>query len=155
MGTLRNRIGTALKQAMRDKDQITLSTLRLINAAIKDRDIAARVEGVEDGVSESEVQKILAKMVKQRRESVRAYEEAGRLELAAQEEAEIAVIEGFLPRQLDEKETARAIDAAIAATGADSIRDMGKVMGALKEAHTGQLDFAKVGALVKDRLCAG
>ena len=101
------------------------------------------------------MQKILAKMVKQRRESVRAYEEAGRLELAAQEEAEIAVIEEFLPRQLDEAETLKAIDTAIAATGADSIRDMGKVMGALKEAHTGQLDFAKVGGMVKDRLCAG
>ena len=154
MGTLRERISTAMKQAMRDKDTVALSTLRLINAAIKDRDIAARAEGGDEGVSDADVQKILAKMVKQRRESVRAYEEGGRLELAAQEEAEIAVIETFLPRQLDEVQTAKAIDAAIDSTGASSIRDMGKVMAALKEAHSGQMDFGTVGPMVKNRLSA-
>ena len=155
MGTmpdLRTRIGTALKQAMRDKDTVTLSTLRLINAAIKDRDIAARTAGEDAEVPDSEVQKILARMVKQRRESVKAYEEGGRLELAAQEEAEIAVIEEFLPRQLSEAEVAKAVDAAIAETGADSIRDMGKVMGALKERYNGRMDFGAVGPMVKDRL---
>lgn len=155
MGTLRARITTSMKQAMRDKDTVALSTLRLINAAIKDRDIAARAEGLEDGVGEAEVQKILAKMVKQRRESMRAYEEGGRLELAAQEEAEIAVIETFLPRQLDEEETAKAVDAAIQSTGASSIRDMGKVMAVLKSAHAGQMDFGAVGPMVKNRLSAG
>lgn len=154
MATLRARITTSMKQAMRDKDTIALSTLRLISAAIKDRDIAARTENADDGVSDAEVQAILAKMVKQRRESVRAYEEAGRLELAAQEEAEIAVIETFLPRQLDEAQTAKAIDAAIESTGASSIRDMGKVMAVLKEAHTGQMDFGAVGPMVKNRLSA-
>ena len=154
MGTLRERITTSMKQAMRDKDAVALSTLRLINAAIKDRDIAARAEGGDDGVSEADVQKILAKMVKQRRESVRAYEEGGRLELAAQEEAEIAVIEHFLPKQLDEAQTAKAIDAAIESTAASSIRDMGKVMAVLKEAHSGQMDFGAVGPMVKNRLSA-
>ena len=92
-------------------------------------------------------------MVKQRRESVRAYEEGGRLELAQAEEAEIEVLEAFLPKQLDEKETAAAIDAAISATGACSVRDMGRVMAELKARHSGQLDFARVGPAVKDRLC--
>ncbi|MCH2168931.1 MAG: GatB/YqeY domain-containing protein [Oceanicola sp.] len=152
---LRTRITTAMKQAMRDKDQVSLSTVRLINAAIKDRDIAERVENPEGKVSDSEVQKILAKMVKQRRESVKAYEEAGRLELAAQEEAEIAVIEEFLPRQLKDEEVGKAIAAAIADAQAASIRDMGKVMGLLKQRHGGQMDFGAVGPMVKDHLSAG
>ncbi len=97
---------------------------------------------------------ILAKMVKQRRESVRAYEEGGRLELAQREEDEIAVIEGFLPRQLDEAETVRAIDEAVAETGATSIRDMGRVMGALKARYAGRMDFGAVGPRVKERLSA-
>jgi uncharacterized protein YqeY len=152
MTDLRSRIGTALKQAMRDKDAVTLSTLRLISAAIKDRDIAARTEGEDAEVSDAEVRKIMARMVKQRRESVKAYEEAARLELAAQEEAEIAVIELFLPRQLGEEEVAKVIASAIEETGAQSIRDMGKVMGVLKERYGGQMDFGAVGPMVKDRL---
>ena len=149
---LRNRISAALKQAMKDKDADRLSTLRLINAAIKDKDIAARAEGQDDGVDEAAVLAILGKMSKQRLESARAYEEGGRLDLAERERAEVGVIEEFLPQKLNEAETAAAIDAAIAETGAEGIRDMGKVMAVLKAKHTGQLDFAKVGPTVKDRL---
>ena len=152
---LRDRIGEALKTAMREKDAARLSTLRLINAAIKDRDIAKRGEGgdgADDGVDGDEILQILGKMVKQRHESVRAYEEGGRLELAEQERAEIGVIEDFLPRQLDESETAAAVETAIAETGATSIRDMGKVMGALKAKYAGQMDFGTVGPMVKARL---
>ncbi len=150
--TLRTRITDALKQAMKDKAADRLSTLRLINAAIKDKDIAARATGNDDGVAESEVLAILGKMAKQRLESARAYEEGGRLDLAEHERAEIEVIEEFLPRQLSEDETAAAVDKAIADIGAESIRDMGKVIGALKSQYTGQMDFGKVGPMVKDRL---
>ncbi len=151
---MRERIATALKQAMKEKQADRLSTLRLINAAIKDRDIAARGDGEEGGVGDAEVLAILGKMAKQRQESARAYEEGGRLDLAERERAEIAVIEEFLPRQLSDKEVRKAIDAAIADIGADSIRDMGKVMGALKAKYTGQMDFGAVGPMVKDRLSA-
>lgn len=149
---IRSQIQDALKTAMKAREAERLSTLRLINAAIKDRDIALRGEGNDDGVSDAEVLGILGKMVKQRQESARAYEEGGRLELAQQELAEIKVIEDFLPRQLDEAETAAAIDAAIAETGAESIRDMGKVMGVLKSKYTGQMDFGSVGPKIKDML---
>ena len=149
---LRASIMAATKQAMKDKAANRLSTLRLISAAIKDRDIAARAEGNDDGVNESEILSILGKMVKQRQESARAYEEAGRLELSEKELSEIDVIEEFLPTQLDEAETAAAIDAAIAEVGAESIRDMGKVMGELKAKYTGQMDFGSVGPKVKAKL---
>ncbi|MCV6594120.1 MAG: GatB/YqeY domain-containing protein [Silicimonas sp.] len=152
---LREQIAEALKTAMRDKDKGRLSTLRLINAAIKDRDIALRAEGgdaADAGVGSADILSILGKMVKQRQESARAYEEGGRLELAEQERAEIAVIEDFLPRQLNEAETEKAVEAAIAETGATSIRDMGKVMGALKAKYTGQMDFGAVGPMVKSKL---
>jgi len=149
---LRERIGVALKAAMKSRDAERLSTLRLINAAIKDRDIALRGEGGDDTVGDGEVLAILGKMVRQRHESARAYEEGGRLELAAKEQAEIGVIEEFLPRQLDEAEIAAAIDVAIAETGAGSIRDMGRVMAVLKAAHAGQIDFGAVGPRVKARL---
>lgn len=149
---LRARINSELKDAMKAKDSARLSTLRLINAAIKDRDIAKRGEGDDETVSEAEITAILGKMVKQRNESVRAYEEGGRLEMAEQEKAEITVIESFLPRQLDEDEVTAAIDKAIKATDASSIRDMGKVMGELKGRYTGQMDFARVGPMVKERL---
>ena len=149
---LRTRITTDLKQAMRDKAVERLSTLRLVNAAIKDKDIDARAEGNEDGVGDAEVLAILGKMAKQRMESARAYEEGGRLDLAERERSEILVIEEFLPRQLDEAETEAAIDAAVAETGASSIRDMGKVMGVLKAKYTGQMDFGRVGPRIKDCL---
>ncbi|MDG1181557.1 MAG: GatB/YqeY domain-containing protein [Tateyamaria sp.] len=150
---LRNKISVALKKAMKDKDAARLSTLRLINAAIKDKDIDARATGQDDGVGESEVLAILGKMTKQRAESARTYEEGGRLDLAERELEEITVIEEFLPNQLDEAASAKAVDAAITEVGADSIRDMGKVMAVLKAKYTGQMDFGTVGPMVKNRLC--
>ena len=152
---LRTRINAALKDAMRAKEAGRLSTLRLINAAIKDRDIAARAEAGEgdDGlVGDDVVLGIMGKMVKQRQESARAYEEGGRLELAEKELSEIKIIEEFLPKQLDEDESAKAVEAAISEAGATSIRDMGKVMGILKGKYTGQMDFGRVGPLVKEKL---
>ncbi|CUH76606.1 GatB/YqeY domain-containing protein [Tropicibacter naphthalenivorans] len=151
---LRARVNAAVKQAMKDKDAARLSTLRLINAAIKDRDIAVRAEGNETGVEEAEVLAIMGKMVKQRRESAKTYEEGGRLDLAERELAEIEIIEQFLPKALSDEEVTQAIDAAVAEVGAESIRDMGRVMGVLKAKYTGQMDFGAVGAKVKDRLAA-
>ena len=150
--SLRDRLSVSLKDAMKAKDATRLMTLRLINAAIKDRDIDARSEGVDSGVSDHDLLAILGKMVKQRQESARAYEEGGRLELAEKEWAEIVIIVEFLPRQLSEQEVEQAIADAIAASGANSIRDMGKVMGVLKSKYTGQLDFGKVGGMVKAQL---
>lgn len=150
--SLQERISASLKDAMKMKEAERLSTLRLINAAIKDKDIALRGEGADHGVGDAEILAILGRMVKQRQESARAYEEGGRLELAEKERAEITVIEEYLPRQLTAEETAAAIDVAIAETGAGSIRDMGRVMGALKAKYTGQMDFGAVGPMVKDRL---
>jgi len=149
---LRTRINAALKQAMKDKAAERLSTLRLVNAAIKDKDIAARAEGNDEGVSEGEVLAILGKMAKQRTESALAYEEGGRLDLAERESAEIVIIEEFLPRQLTETETTAAVDDAVTEVGASSIRDMGKVMGLLKAKYTGQMDFGRVGPILKERL---
>jgi len=149
---MRDRITAALKDAMKAKDVERLSTLRLINAAIKDRDIALRGTGEDGGVGDPEILAILGKMVKQRQESARAYEEGGRLELAEKELSEIKIIEDYLPRQLSEAESEAAVDAVIAQVGAQSIRDMGKVMAVLKDMYTGQMDFAKVGPLVKNRL---
>ena len=142
----------ATKQAMKDKAANRLSTLRLISAAFKDRDIAARAEGNDDGVGNDELLAILGKMTRQRSESAKTYEEAGRIDLAERELEEITVIEEFLPRQLDDDEVTAAIDAAIDAVGANSIRDMGKVMGELKGKYTGQMDFGSVGAKVKAKL---
>ena len=149
---MRERLGSALKEAMRAKAVTRLSTLRLVNAAIKDREIALRTEGDGTTVGDAEILGILGKMVKQRQESARAYEEGGRLELAEKELAEVAVIEEFLPRQLTPEEVEAAIAAAIAKLGASSIRDMGRVMAELKAAHTGQMDFGAVGPMVKARL---
>ena len=149
---LRNRISSEMKQAMKNKATARLSTLRLINAAIKDRDIAARGEGNENGVDDTQVLAILSKMVRQRQESAKTYEEASRFDLSEREIAEIDVIEEFLPRQLSNEETAAALEAAIKSVGASSIRDMGRVMGVLKSEYTGQMDFGLVGPIVKDRL---
>ena len=149
---LRTRINAALKEAMKAKEAERLSTLRLINAAIKDRDIAARSDGEDSVVNDDVVLSLLGKMVKQRQESARAYEEGGRLELAEKERAEIRTIEDFLPRQLDGDEVQNAVDAAIEKIGATSIRDMGKVMAELKGQYTGQMDFGSVGPMVKERL---
>ncbi|WP_368187135.1 GatB/YqeY domain-containing protein [Aestuariibius sp. HNIBRBA575] len=149
---MRTRVADALKSAMKNKEAGRLSTLRLINAAIKDREIAARGTGEEAAVGSDEILAILGKMVKQRQESARAYEEGGRLELAEKERSEIEIIEEFLPRQLDDGEVAKAVAEAIEKVGAQSIRDMGKVMGALKAQFTGQMDFGAVGPMVKSQL---
>ncbi len=152
---LRARVMASIKQAMKDKATARLSTLRLISAAVKDRDIAARAEGNDDGVDDTEVLAILGKMVKQRRESARTYEEGNRLDLAERELAEIEVIEEFLPKALSDAEVDKAVAAAVSEVGAESIRDMGRVMGALKAKYTGQMDFGSVGPKVKERLAAG
>lgn len=150
---IREKIGAALKDAMRAKEADRLSTLRLINAAIKDKDIALR--GTADdtvGVTNDDILAIMGRMVKQRQESARAYEEGGRLELAEKELSEIKIVEEFLPKQLSEDEAATAVEAAIAEVGATSIRDMGKVMAVLKGKYTGRMDFGKSGSMVKNRL---
>ncbi|OIQ27467.1 MAG: glutamyl-tRNA amidotransferase [Alphaproteobacteria bacterium MedPE-SWcel] len=149
----RDRVNLALKQAMKDKATARLCTLRLINAAIKDREIAARGDGEEGSIGDGDILAILSKMTKQRQESARAYEEGGRLDLAEREMAEIGIIEEFLPKQLSDDEVSDAVKVAVDETGAESIRDMGKVMGALKAKYTGQMDFGKVGPMVKDQLC--
>ena len=149
---MRDVINTQVKQAMRDKDSAQLSTLRLINAAIKDRDIAARSDGNYDGVSDDEILQVLGKMIKQRNDSAKAYEEGGRLELAEKERSEIVVIQQFLPKQLSDDELRKAVLSAISETGAESIRDMGRVMGVLKAEYAGQMDFGKAGGTVKELL---
>ena len=155
---IRERVAEALKTAMKAREADRTATLRLINAAIKDREIAARGMGGDDdagapsAVGEAELLALLGKMVKQRQESIRAYEEGGRLELAEKEAAEIALIEEFLPRKLSDEEVTAAVEAAIAETGAAGIRDMGRVIGALKARYTGQMDFGAVGPMVKARL---
>lgn len=149
---IRKRLMDAQKEAMRAREAKRLSTLRLVNAAIKDRDIAVRSDDGGDGVSDSEIMGILAKMIKQRQDSSKMFEEAGRIELAEGERAEIKVIEEFLPKQLSADEVQAAIDTAVVEVGAGSIRDMGKVMAVLKSKYTGQMDFGKVGAAVKATL---
>ncbi|MCF8469947.1 MAG: GatB/YqeY domain-containing protein [Parvibaculum sp.] len=150
--SLRDRIKQGLIEATKAQDKRRMSTLRLIQAALKDRDIAGRTEGRDAGVGEAEILDVLSKMVKQRRESVGVYESAGRMELAQQEKEEIAIIEGYLPKQLSDEDTVAAVDAVIAETGAAGIKDMGRVMGELKKRHAGQMDFAKAGAMVKEKL---
>ncbi|MCX5481311.1 GatB/YqeY domain-containing protein [Kaistia geumhonensis] len=148
---MRDRITQDVKTAMLAKDKQRTAALRLIAAAIKDRDIQARGEGTETA-SDTQLIDLLAKMVKQRQESARIYEENGRPELAATERAEIAVIEEYLPKQLDEAGVSAAIADVIATTGASGIKDMGKVMAELKARHAGQMDFSKAGAAVKAAL---
>lgn len=150
--SLRDQLQTALKEAMKAKQAERLSTLRLINAAIKDRDIANRGDGGEGMITDGDILAVLGRMVKQRQESARIYEEGGRLELAEKELAEVKVIEEYLPRQLDTAEVDAAIAAAVVEAGATSIRDMGKVMAVLKGKYTGQMDFSAVGPMVKGKL---
>jgi uncharacterized protein len=149
---LREAFTERLKTAMLGRDARTVSTVRLILAGLKDRDIAARGGGNQEGVSESEIQRLLQTMVKQRRESITLYRQGNRPELAQQEEEEIAVIESFLPKQMGDEEIAAAVRAAIAETGASGIKDMGKVMGVLRERHAGIIDMGRAGAVVKQRL---
>jgi uncharacterized protein YqeY len=149
---LRAQITEAMKDAMRAREPETLSTVRMILAGIKDKDIAARPAGNADGIGDPEILSLLQTMVKQRRESVSLYRQGGRADLVAKEEGEIAVIERFLPQQMDAAGTDAAIIAAIAETGAASIKDMGKVMAALKAKYSGQMDFSTVGPAVKAKL---
>lgn len=150
----REEFSQALKEAMQSKDQVALSTVRLILAAIKDRDIAARGNGNDQGISDAEILSLLQSMVKQRQESSKTYADANRPELAERELAEIKVVERFLPAQMNDDEVGAAIDKIIADTGASSIKDMGKVMGILKEKYAGQMDMAKAGGTVKTKLAA-
>ncbi|HXP02503.1 MAG TPA: GatB/YqeY domain-containing protein [Stellaceae bacterium] len=149
---LREAITERMKTALRAKDARTLSTVRLIMAALKDRDIAARSDGNKAEIPESEIQRMLQGMVKQRRESIELYEKGNRPELARQESEEIAVIESFLPQQMDDAGIEVAAKAAIAQSGAAGIKDMGKVMAALRERHAGVIDLARAGAIVKQLL---
>jgi uncharacterized protein YqeY len=141
-----------MKTAMLDKEADRLATLRLINAAIKDRDIALRGEGNSDGVDDGAILGILGKMVKQRQDSAQQYEAAGRNDLACRERFEIKVIEEFLPKQLSDDEVKAAVQKAVTSVGAESIRDMGRVMGILKSNYAGQMDFGKAGGAVKQLL---
>ena len=149
---MRDRIAQAMKQALKDKDQLALATTRLISAALKDRDIAARGQDRHDGISDDEILSMLQTMIKQRQESARMYEDGGRPDLMETERAEIAIIQQFLPEPLSEAEIEAAIKAAVASTQAASVKDMGKVMAHLKAEHAGQMDFSAVSQLVKSRL---
>lgn len=149
---LRQTLNEALKDAMRAKNSRSVATLRLILAALKDRDIAARTSGNQDGIDDAAILSMLQTMVKQRRESIIMYEQGGRTELAQQEREEIDVIEAFLPRQLNEDDTREAIAALIAELGATGVKDMGKVMAELRGRFAGQMDFTKASALVREKL---
>jgi uncharacterized protein len=148
---LRESFNAAMKKALKAGDKPRLSAVRLINSAVKDRDIEARGAGKGEA-TEDEIVTLLQKMIKQRHESATLYDKGARPELAAQERAEVAVITSFLPRQLGESEVAAAIEEAIAATGAASIKDMGKVMAWMRERHAGKMDFSKAGPAVKTAL---
>jgi uncharacterized protein YqeY len=148
---MRETITAALKLATKAQDKRRVSTLRLVSAAIKDRDIAARTAGKGEA-TDAELLELFAKMIKQREESEKIYADAGRAELARQEAEEIVIIREFLPKQLSESDTQKAIAEAIAEAGASSLKDMGKVMAALKSRYAGQMDFAKASAAVKAKL---
>ena len=148
-GMLREAFSERLKAAMRARESRTVSTIRLILAALQDRDIAARGAGNPNGIADPDILRLLQTMVKQRRESIALYRQGNRPELAQKEDDEIAVIETFLPRQMGEAEIAAAAQAAIAELGAAGAKDMGRVMTALRERHSGVIDMAKAGAVVK------
>ena len=151
---LRPKITLAMKEAMKSKDSKTLATVRLIMAALKDRDIAARGQGKDDGLDDTEILGLLQTMVKQRKESIRMYTEGGRPELAEGEQSEIGVIERFMPTQMSDDEISVALVAAIEQTNAQSIKDMGKVMGVLKSKHAGVIDMSKASQMIKDKLAS-
>ena len=151
---MRARLTQAMKDAMRAKDQKRLTTVRMMLAAIKDHDLGIKPVGgkVGEPAGDAEITQILARMIKQRRDSIEAYEKAGRTELAQNEKNEIGIIEEFLPKQMDESGVRTAVADAIKAAGAESAKDMGKVMGVLKKRFAGQMDFGKASALVKETL---
>ena len=152
--SLRQKLNDAMKEAMKAKDAKRLATVRLVLAALKDRDIAARTETSRDLLGDDEILSLMAKMIKQREESAAAFDAGNRPELAAGEREEIAIIRSFMPAQMDEAGVKAAADTVIAELGAASIKDMGKVMAAMKERYAGQMDFGRASALVKDRLSA-
>ncbi|HUO03133.1 MAG TPA: GatB/YqeY domain-containing protein [Rhizomicrobium sp.] len=152
--SLRQKLNDAMKDALKSKDAKRLATLRLVLAALKDRDIAARTETSRDLLGDDEILSLMAKMIKQREESALAFDAGNRPELAAGEREEIAIIRSFMPAQMDEAGVKAAADTVIAELGATSIKDMGKVMAAMKERYAGQMDFGRASALVKDRLSA-
>jgi hypothetical protein len=149
---MRKKIELELRLALKSQNKVRLSTLRLITAALKDRDIAIRSEENTEGVSEAEIISILTKMIKQRNDSISYYEEAGRIESAEIESSEIAVIKEFLPKQMSTKEVEEAVIAMIKSEGANSIRDMGRIIGLLKDKYAGKIDFSMVAPLVKKYL---
>jgi uncharacterized protein YqeY len=149
---LRESFSERLKQAMRAKDTRTLSTVRMILTGLKERDVAARGAGNQEGIADPEILRLLQGMIKQRRESIALYLQGNRPELAQQEEEEIAIIESFLPQQMNDDQMAAAAKAAIAETGASGVKDMGRVMGVLRERHAGVIDLARAGAIVKQLL---
>lgn len=150
----REEINSAMKEAMKNKDMERLATIRLIISAMKDKDINSRTEDNRDGISDSDILSMLQSMIKQRNESAKIYKENSRPELAEKEEAEIAVIESFLPKQMSDDEIAAAISEIIAQTGAAGMKDMGKVMAELKSKYAGQLDMGKAGGVIKQKLTA-
>lgn len=150
----REKINAAMKDALKNKDMERLSTVRLIIAAMKDKDINSRTDGPNEGIDESTLLSMLQSMIKQRMESSKIFRENNRPELADKEDAEIAVIESFLPKQLSDDEVAKVVADIIATTGASGIKDMGKVMGELKAKYAGQLDMGKAGAVIKQKLSA-
>ena len=150
--SLRENFQTKLKQSMHSKDAVATGTIRLINAALKDRDIAARSKGNTDGISEDDILAMLQTMIKQRRESIKMYEKGNRPELAEKEQAEIIVIESFLPAQITGEDMEAVIEEVIDEEAATSIKDMGKVMAALRERYAGQMDFGAASAIAKQKL---
>ena len=148
---MRERLNAELKDAMRAGDKLRISTIRLINSAVKSADIEARPSG-KDPIPDAEIIGVLTRMVKQRRDSVAQFTDGGRPDLADKEAAEIAIIEGYLPKQMNDSEMRAAITGVVTATGAAGIKDMGKVMGALKGQFAGQMDFGRAGAVVKELL---
>ena len=151
---LRDQLNNAVKDAMKARDQKRLGTLRLVQAALKDRDIANRTEDSREGISDDDILGLFAKLIKSREDSIALYEKGGRPELAAAERDEIAVIREFMPKQMDEAEAKTAIAGVIAETGAASMKDMGKVMAVLKERFAGKMDFSKASDSVKELLSA-
>lgn len=152
MSEKRTELTNAMKDAMRAKEELTLNTVRMIISKMKEQDIEARAKGNMDGIGDGEILSLMQGMIKQRQESAKVYREGGRPELAAKEDAEIVVIEKFLPAQLSETEVENAVAGLITATGASGIKDMGKVMAELKAQYAGQLDMAKAGTVVKQKL---
>lgn len=149
----RTELSAALKKSLKNKEKIAVSTIRLILAALKDRDITAREKGQSEGICDAEILNMLQSMIKQRQDSSKTYSEAGRDDLAEREETEIDIIRSFMPKQLSEDEIVEVVEGLIEKTGAQCVKDMGKIMGVLKSEYAGQLDMGKAGTIVRGKLC--